>query len=64
MKTKYNQRTKHRKTQAPWWDQECETAKSYKYSLLRKFRYTNDLNDLQNYKISKAKFKKICRLND
>ena len=31
LKTKYNQ-TEKRKKQLPWWDKECETAKSYKYS--------------------------------
>ena len=45
LKTKYNQ-TEKRKKQPPWWDKECETAKSYKYSLLRKFRCTNTFLDL------------------
>ena len=60
MKVRYNQ-TKDNKKQPPWWDNECEMAKSNKYILLRKFRCTNTGMDLHSYKAAKARFKNICR---
>ena len=45
----------------PWWDNECNTAKLNKYSLLRKFRRTDGRMDLHNYKAAKARFKNLCR---
>ena len=47
--------------QPPWWDNECETAKSNKYFLLRNFRRTNNVHDHQIYKTAKCRFKNICR---
>ena len=63
MKVKYNQ-TKGTKKQPPWWDNECEMAKSNKYILLRKFRRTNTGVDLHSYKAAKARFKNIFRINE
>ena len=60
MKTKSN-KVIHRKKQPPWWDNECETAKSNKFSLLHNFRRTNDFRDLQIYKTAKSRFKNLCR---
>ena len=37
-------------SQSEWWDNECQLLKSNKYSLLRKFRFTNRNIDLITYK--------------
>ena len=42
-------------------DNDCQTAKSKKIDLLRKFRRTNGSLDLHNYKASKARLKNVCR---
>ena len=49
MKVRHNQ-TKGSKKQPPWWDNECEMAKSNKYILLRKFHRTNTGMDLHSLK--------------
>jgi len=47
-------------TQPAWWDNECEQAKSCKYSLLRRFRWSNIADDFSLYKQARNKFKSIC----
>ena len=59
-------KVKHKKlkksiNQPVWWDNECNTAKLHKYSLLRKFRRTDGRMDLHNYKAAKTRFKNLCR---
>ena len=49
--------------QSPWWDQDCQVAKVNKYSLLKKYRLSNNQTDLFNYKAAKSQFKNICRAN-
>ena len=44
--------------QPVWWDVECDTLKSSKYRTLRRFRITNDAEDL----ISIKKERKYLRI--
>ena len=48
-------------TQPEWWDNECQRLKSNKFSLLRKFRFTNSEVDFNTYKTAKNRFKNVCR---
>ena len=49
-------------TQPSWWDDECDRLKQTKYAALRKFRLTNNQDDLQSYKDNRNSFKKLCKL--
>ena len=48
--------------QPPWWDNECQLAKSNNYVLLREFRRTDGRMDLHNYKAAKARFKNFLQI--
>lgn len=48
-------------TQPPWWNMECSRAKRSKFQLLRQFRVSNDMTDLQLYKHARNKFKNVCK---
>ena len=62
LKVKINKTvTLNAKEQSPWWDEECQLAKVNKYSLLKKYRLSNDQTDLYVYKAAKSQFKNICR---
>jgi len=43
-----------------WWDSACSKAKREKYSLLRRFRWTNEPADFHLYKNSRRSFKNLC----
>ena len=43
-----------------WWDEKCSEIKLHKYAALRKFRWTNDLQDFKNYVDRRKHFKKTC----
>ena len=47
-------------TQPKWFDKECNNIKKLKYKALRRFRKTNDDNDLTNYIQTKRDFRNIC----
>ncbi|MEW8546815.1 MAG: endonuclease/exonuclease/phosphatase family protein, partial [Candidatus Thiodiazotropha sp.] len=47
--------------QPPWWDNDCQIAKTYKYTQLKSFRRTNSHVDLSNYKAAKLHFKSVYR---
>ena len=49
------------KTQPDWWDNECKESKQHKYSILRRFRITNNNHDFDMYKTARKSFKKICQ---
>lgn len=51
----------YKSTQPPWWDQHCCDLKRDKYRALRKFRLTNDFEDLDSYKQSKRSFKQYIK---
>ena len=44
-----------------WWDSKCDELKKLKFSLLRRYRTSNNNLDLVNYKKSRNEFKLICR---
>ncbi len=52
---------KYVRTQPQWWNIECTRAKHTKFQLLRQFRVSNDMADLQLYKNSRNIFKSLCR---
>ena len=45
-----------------WWDDECDDLKQVKDTAHRKFRLTNDSEELQFYIFSKKDFKKRCKM--
>ena len=45
--------------QPKWWDHECRQSKKRKYSLLRRFRWTNNQADILKYKGAKNTFKNM-----
>ena len=46
-------------TQPEWWDNECQLLKSYKFSMSRKYRFSNNNLDFIAYKRAKNRFKNI-----
>ena len=51
----------HESTTDPaWWDRSCHEAKTSKYSLLRRFRITNNYSNLKRYVEVQNHFKSIC----
>ena len=61
LRIKGNKTAQNFASQPPWWDQDCQTAKVNKYSLLKKYRVTNNQTDYLNYKAAKSRFKKTFR---
>ena len=55
----YNVKTK-RKSNQPWFDQQCASLKSDKYRLLRKFRVSYLEEDRDAYLRAKNRFKQTC----
>ncbi len=49
------------KTYAKWWDVECDSMKSRKNTLLRKFRLTDSHADLLEYTTYRNQFKQLCK---
>ena len=47
-------------TDPAWWDRSCHEAKTLKYSLLRRFRITNNYLDFKRYVEARNHFKSIC----
>ncbi|WAR15318.1 hypothetical protein MAR_005423, partial [Mya arenaria] len=47
--------------QPDWWCKACDTAKQTKYKLLRRYRISNNSEDLQKYIDARNAFKNICR---
>ena len=50
----------HENTQPEWWDNDCQLLKSYKFNMLRKFRFSNNNLDSIAYKRAKNRFKNTC----
>ena len=61
---KHKKRTKlrYRSCHANWWNSKCAVAKHRKYKLLRKFRLTNNTDDLVNFKTAVREFKYVCKV--
>ena len=47
-------------TDPAWWDRSCHEAKTSKYSLLRRFRITNNYLEFKRYVEVRNHFKSIC----
>lgn len=56
MKLKEKAHTKAKVSQPPWWDNECNDKKRYKYACLNDYRTSNRENDLAKYREAKNNF--------
>ena len=52
---------RHTGEQPTWWNVHCSELKQIKYRALRKFRLTNNIDDLNEYKHKKDTFKKYTK---